>query len=496
MCPTSQKVVALSQTTGIILFVVGILVSIMIHEWGHFWTARRFGMRADRYFLGFGPTVWSTVRGETEYGVKALPLGGFVRILGMSPGDERRGPITTEWADREVLARERRADAEASGGDLMTVPAVAAPSWQRLATALRDRGTPPVTADAIVATTRGADPATADEANGALSAAIAAHVPAPSEPDPASLHHRLVKGDEDRFFGDKPAWQRAIVLAAGSALHFTIAIVLLLGGLLLIAQPTGDVTSEVDLVQAGSPADEVGLQVGDVIVAVEGTRSDDFFVLRDEIREHPGEPVTIEVQRDDEVVTVVPTADAVEDPTTGEIVGVVGFAPREVTARMGVGDALHATFVGPASIPAMTGASLDALVDVFGPEGIGALFGQISGDEDRSVEGGISMVGGASVTGQGVATYGIMFLLSMLVSINVFIGVFNLLPLPPLDGGHLAVLGVEKGVNLVRRLTGRAPTFKVSHQAVAAVALPVLVLIGTVGLSLIWLDITNPIQLP
>ena len=486
----------MSQTTGILLFVVGILVSIMIHEWGHFASARKFGMRADRYFLGFGPTVWSTQRGETEYGVKALPLGGFVRIVGMSPGDERRPPVADEWLDREQLAAERRSHADDSGSDVLTVPAIAAPSWQRLAEILAARGTPATTADAIIADTQAAAPATPDEAAVALDAAIETHVPAPVEPDTASLHHRLMRGDQGRFFGDKPAWQRAIVLAAGSALHFTIAIVLMLVGLLLIAQPTGEVTNEVDMVQAGSPAAEVGLEPGDVILSVDGVSSEDFFVLRDVIREQPGEPVELEVQRGDEVMVMTATAGSAEDPETGETIGVVGFVPLEATARIPVGQALEATFIGPSSVPALTWASMGAIVDVFGPDGIGALFGQIAGTEERGVEGGISMVGGAAVTGQGVATYGIMFLLSMLVSINIFIGVFNLLPLPPLDGGHLAVLGVEKVVNGWRRLRGRTPDFTVSHQAVAAVAMPVLLLIGTVGLGLVWLDITNPLQLP
>ena len=73
---------------GIVAFVVALLVSVMLHEAGHFLTARRYGMKATHFFVGFGPTLWSTTRGETEYGVKAIPAGGFVKIVGMTPLEE------------------------------------------------------------------------------------------------------------------------------------------------------------------------------------------------------------------------------------------------------------------------------------------------------------------------------------------------------------------------------------------------------------------------
>ena len=86
----------MSYTLGVLFFVIALLVSVMLHEAGHFLTARAFGMKASRFFVGFGPTLWSTHRGETEYGVKAIPAGGFVKIVGMTdleeiePGDEGR----------------------------------------------------------------------------------------------------------------------------------------------------------------------------------------------------------------------------------------------------------------------------------------------------------------------------------------------------------------------------------------------------------------------
>src|SRR5690554_1295984 len=97
----------MSGPAAITVFVVSLIAAIMLHEAGHFLTARRFGMRADRFFLGFGPTLWSTRRGETEYGVKALPLGGFVRIRGMSELDERLAPVPDAVFVTEAIAADR-----------------------------------------------------------------------------------------------------------------------------------------------------------------------------------------------------------------------------------------------------------------------------------------------------------------------------------------------------------------------------------------------------
>src|SRR3712207_6579964 len=134
------------------IFIVTIVLVIMFHEFGHFATAKLFGMKCEKFFLGFGPTLWSVRKGETEYGVKAIPAGGFVKIIGMS---------------------------------------------------------------------------------------------AYEEVDPA---------DADRTFYSKPAWQRAIVLAAGSATHFIVAVALLFAALAFIGLPTDEVTSVIDRIVPNSPA--------------------------------------------------------------------------------------------------------------------------------------------------------------------------------------------------------------------------------------------------
>ena len=485
----------MSGGVAITIFAVSLLAAIMLHELGHFLTARRFGMRADRYFLGFGPTLWSTRRGETEYGVKAIPAGGFVSIRGMTPADERRPPLADALLDPDAVAADRRGQAQREDGDVLTVAAVPDTTWQRLDHILAERGTPDDVRARIVDRTRrnAGDHPTADDVRTAL------HEVVLTETSPSrrvgDLQHRLLKGDEGRFFGDRPAWQRAIVLVAGSAMHFTIAVVALLAGLLVLPQPTGEVTPVIGEIQEDSAADEAGLQPGDRVVAVAGERSDDFQRLREVIRARPGQPTEVTILRDgtSETLTITPTPTT--DAETGESYGLLGFLPQPETERLSVTDALYETFAGPGSVPAMMGQSLQGIGQVFGPEGLGQLFQQVTGEAERGAEGGMSIVGASAVAGQAVAAFGIMSLLYLIASVNVFIGVFNLLPLPPLDGGHLAVLGVERGVNAFRRLQGRAADFTVDARHVAAIALPVIVIFGVVSLGLIWLDIANPIQL-
>ncbi len=477
-----------------VIFVVGLVGSIMVHEWGHFFTARRFGMRVDQFFLGFGPTLWSFRRGETEYGVKLLPLGGFVRIKGMTPTDERLPDVPTALARRV-----------GEGED----PARA------LADLLAERGAPTQLAERVVGRFERTMAASEDPDDSEGNLAVAADLdPArlalqllASEVPPTGrvgdLHHRLLKGDDGRFFHDRPAWQRAIVLASGSALHFLQAILLVFLGWLLVG-PTVAVpvigsfadaqTTEGQVLE--SAAEAAGLQPGDRIIAVNGQQTDEFEEVRTVVRDNPGVPVDLLVMREgvEEALrfTVVPTA--FTDPDTGETFGLLGFFPDTETRALDADQALYATFVGDGSFTQMLTGTLAALGNVFGPEGVADLFGQLTGQEERGVDGGISLVGATQAANEGVDAFGPLFLFSLLASVNVFVGIFNALPLPPLDGGHLAVLGVEEAVNLKRRREDEPADFKVDPRTVASIAVPVIVFVATISLGLLWLDITNPLS--
>jgi regulator of sigma E protease len=489
----------MSGGLAITLFVVGIVVAIMIHEWGHFATARAFGMRADRFFLGFGPKVWSTRVGETEYGVRLLPLGGYVRIKGMSPLDERLRPVPDAALDPETLAAHRRAEAERHGRDLLEEPAVPVePTAARLDTLLDERGTPADVRTRLVERfrTNHRPDHTPAEARQVLVELIASEVQDTGKV--GDLHHRIMRGDAERFFGDRPAWQRAIVLASGSFMHMVQAAVLLFLGFLLFGpqQAIPVVDTFVEAPNGVSAAEEAGLEVGDRIVAVDGVTTDDFDEQREIIRDHPGEAIEVIVERDGAERTFTVSPVAVTDEETGETFGLLGFRPAVEAVPLGADEALYETFVGDSSVTVLTTETFKALGRVFGPEGIGALFGQVSGDEERVTDGGVSLVGAAQITGQGTRELGPFFLFAMLATVNVFVGVFNILPLPPLDGGHLAVLGVERTVNGLRRARGQAADFSIDPRAVAAVAVPVILLVGTVSLGLLYLDIVNPVQLP
>jgi regulator of sigma E protease len=487
----------MNSTVGIVVFVVSLVAAIMLHEWGHLASARRFGVRADRFFLGFGPTLWSTRRGETEYGVKALPLGGFVRIKGMTPLDERLRPLPEEVFTVERLTADRRRAAERVGGgaDPLEVGSWPETTWERLDEELRDRGTPTSMRERIVRRVRAslAPDADVEQARAVAYEVLVTEVGASRRV--GDLSHRLLKGDEGRFFHDRPAWQRAIVLVAGSTMHFVIALAVLLGGFLVLPMGTGEVEPVVSGIEEGSPADEAGLEVGDELAAVDGVASGDFEDLRRRIAASPDEPVTFTVRRGDRTLDLEVTPALVEDPETGEARGVAGFNPTPVTERLGPVEAVQEAVVGDVGFVPLFGATFEAMGRVFGPEGLAAIAQQTAGAEDRDPEGAISLVGAAGLAGQTDA-FGPFLLILLIASINIFIGVFNLVPLPPLDGGHLAVLGVERGVNAVRGIRGKPQDFTVDPRAVAAVAVPVIVVLLLLFFALLWLDITSPIEIP
>jgi membrane-associated protease RseP (regulator of RpoE activity) len=391
---------------GIVAFIVVLLASVMIHEAGHFATARAFGMKATEFFVGFGPTLWSRKRGETEYGVKAIPAGGFVKIVGMT--------------DLEEI-------------------------------------------------------------------------------DPA---------DEPRAFYRQPAWQRAIVLAAGSFMHFVIAFVLLVFVFAVLG--TGTTTTTLARVapcipsdaaatscaadDPESPARAAGLQPGDTVISYDGEAIDDWDQLQSAIRGSAGREVQVVVDRggDQETVTLTP----VVTERDGEEIGLVGVSPQIAAQRQGPLEALGNGVTGVGNLTVATFQGLAAI-----PAAIPALLNSTFGAEERSIDGlvgpvGIARISGEVVEGESPLALRIGSFLAIMAGINVFVGIFNLLPLLPLDGGHLAVLGFERARAAIYRLLGRPDPGRVDLTRLLPAAYLVIALFIGLSVLLLVADVLNPVTLP
>ena len=372
------------------LFVIALVAVIMFHEFGHFATAKAFGMKVEKFFLGFGPTLWSTRRGETEYGVKAIPAGGFVKIVGMS---------------------------------------------------------------------------------------------AYEDVDPA---------DAGRTFHAKPAWQRAIVLVAGSFTHFIVAAVALFAALAFVGLPF--LSNVVAAVAPGTPAERAGLQEGDRIVAVEGRTVEDFEAVSDVVAGLGGQTVDLEVIRDGTPQQL--TAELAARTPDGVAQGFLGVYPRAQEQRLGVGQALVGTVSGEFSLPRLTALTIDGLTQVFSLEGLGRFFASVDDPGPRDLESPTSLVG----VGQAVQAFGqsgdLFAVIVVLAQLNIVLGVLNMLPLPPLDGGHVAVLVVEEGVNAVRggrRGRSGAERWSIDPSVITPIALAVILFFVVVSFTALYLDITRPI---
>ncbi len=376
---------------GVIAFILGLIVMIVFHEFGHFWTARRFGIRVEEFFLGFGPKLFSRRRGETEFGVKAILLGGYVRIAGMNP-------------------------------------------FQKI-------------------------------------------------PD----------DEYSRTFPAKPPWQRAIVLVAGSATHMILATLMFSSVYMFVGTPNR-AKPQIDSVEitvdgAVGPAKTAGLQKGDRVVAIDGTALQSWekgIVL---IRASAGRELRFTVQREGRslVIPVTPIetdAEDLRDPKKTVRAGQIGIQPGHVMDR-------KAPHVALARGAGQTGASLKVSVvgikQIFSPRGLGGVFAALRSKGDRVIgdEQPIGLVGGGRLAGQAVKAFGIGGLIDFLALFVVFVGVANLLPLPPLDGGHLAVLAIEK---VTRR--------KVDMRKVVPVATAVLGFLIVLNLAILYLDIFRPLANP
>jgi len=404
---------------GIVLGALAILASVSLHEAGHMGTAKAFGMKVTRYFVGFGPTLFSFRRGETEYGVKAIPVGGFVKITGMTPQDE---------------------DAD----------------------------------------------------------------------DPRAMW---------RF----PVWKRTIVMAAGSVVHFILAFLILWGVAANAAMPNpanlgpvgepGQVPAYVSVASCvpvdlktecnglNGPANAAGMKDDDLITAVGTTKVASYADLVTAIRSlQPGVTVPITYERDGKSVTTAVTPMAASRPPIDDPSG-----KTQTVAAIGVGvtydptKPTQVTYSATEALPRaadLMGQSFTGVVAAFKklPDKIPGLIDAIGGGE-RDPESPVSVVGASRITGEAVeyGSWAMFFLI--IAALNFFIGVFNLLPLLPLDGGHIAIAWFEKIRSFVYARLGKRDPGRVDYYKLMPLTYAVILVFGAFTLLTVTADIVNPITL-
>jgi membrane-associated protease RseP (regulator of RpoE activity) len=288
--------------------------------------------------------------------------------------------------------------------------------------------------------------------------------------------------DFPRTYGAKPAWQRALVIVAGPATHFVIAFFLFAAFFAFVGTPTQVPTiTKIDATINGrpSPAVQAGIRSGDVIVRIDGIENPTTDQVREVVQSGKDRAVVLDVRHGDQVrtVTVTPVFDRNPDIRYWRI----GVSFDDRLERAGFVGA----FTGAgAQLWHSSAATVGSLGRVFGPQGIGRVFDLLFGGAQRTINDPTGTVGVARAAGDIASQAGFGALLFLLAGVNVFVGILNLLPIPPFDGGHLAVLAWEK-------IRGR----KVDARKLVPVTMVVVIFLMVWFVSITYLDIFKPIPI-
>jgi membrane-associated protease RseP (regulator of RpoE activity) len=410
---------------GVAAFALAILISVSLHELGHMITAKRFGMKVTKYFVGFGPTVFSFRRGETEYGLKAIPLGGFCKIVGMTPQDDDVAPE-----------------------------------------------------------------------------------------------------DQHRAMWRYPVWKRTVVMSAGSITHFLLAIVATWFAAIFIGLPnpaiptdTAGQLSSPAVITVGNcvqtvvsqqpctpgvgtdrpgPAATAGLRTGDEITKVGNTRIETYGQLTEAIRATKPGPVVFEYLRKGQpgkttVNLVAAQRTPIDDPE----------GPMSRVAVAGIGWTTNLPSMVKSNpfeaVPATADFSWTLVKGTFAalgriPDKVPALWNSITGAE-RDPDTPISVVGASRLGGEAIEAGVPQVFLMIFISLNVFVGIFNLLPLLPVDGGHIAIAWYERARSWIYARLRKPDPGRVDYYKLMPFTYAVILIGGAFTLLTITADVINPITI-
>ncbi len=435
------------EIIGIIAFALIIMASIALHEIGHLVPAKLFGVKVTEYMVGFGPTLWSRRKGETTYGLKAIPVGGYIRMVGMLPPPK---------------------DAPEGTARSLTTGRVGTLIQQAREQALEE----------------------------------------------------IAPGDENRVFYKLPVYKRVIIMMAGPLMNLLIAVALF--GAVLVgiglpepstqvnsvvacapstANPTGAASAEGTCPDGPTPAAAAGLQPGDVITSLNGVPATSWDELSEQIRISPPGPAVLGIDRDgvgqtvplDIIEITRPVFDADGQPT-GETVttGFLGVRPEF--------DYIAQPWSAvPEQMWDLTERSAVALVSL--PVRLYELVTDtLIGGEERSIDSPVSVVGASRLGGDIVASgetaeAKIAIFLSLAASLNLFLFLFNLLPILPLDGGHVAGALYEGARRRIARIRGKPDPGPVDVARMLPVAYAVAMVLIVMGGIVIFADLWRPLSL-
>jgi membrane-associated protease RseP (regulator of RpoE activity) len=434
----------LTYTLGVLLFAVGVAVSIGLHEMGHLVPGKLFNVKVTQFFVGFGRTLWSKQKGETEYGLKAIPLGGYCKLVGMLP------PAADQDADR------------------------------------------------VRNTKTGMFAQLMDDARSAEYELVDPH-------------------DHGRLFYNKPWWQRVIIMGSGVAINIIIAFVLFAIVFMGhgVATPTTTVASVSQCVIAVTkanadkptrecrptdpvaPARKAGFLPGDRILSFNGQPVKSWSRVQQEIRSNGDKTATLVVERNGRKVTlrastVVSPVRDLNDPTRITKRGFLGVVPETTIERQGIGFVVTTMADG-------TWQTLKAIGSM--PVKLYHVARAAVGLEKRDPNGPMSVVGAGRVAGEMASAQQVSVsdrffsVLALLAGLNLFLGLINLVPLPPFDGGGIATTLYEAVRRGWARVRGKPDPGGVDAAKLLPVTYVMAGVILLMSIVLIYADIVAPVSL-